>query len=132
MLDRGGGEIVNTASIEGFRARGVRAVYGASKAAIVQFTKSVAAQYGPRGIRCNAVAPGLVLTPAVEGMTPEQVEASQRLYPMPRLCQPEDVANAALFLASDEAGYVNGETLMVEGGASVYMPSTRGEADRRG
>jgi NAD(P)-dependent dehydrogenase (short-subunit alcohol dehydrogenase family) len=58
MLDRGGGSIVNTASIEAFRARGVRAVYGATKAAIVQFTKSVAVQYGPRGIRCNAVAPG--------------------------------------------------------------------------
>ena len=50
---------------------------------------------------------------------------------MPRLCQPEDVANAVLFLASHEAGYVNGETLMVEGGASVYMPSSRGETDRR-
>src|SRR3954447_5254347 len=130
MLERGGGSIVNTASIEGFRARGVRAVYGATKAGIVQFTKSVAVQYGPRGIRCNAVAPGLVLTPAVTGITPEQLEMSQRLYPMPRLCQPEDVANAVLFLASNEAGYVNGETLMVEGGASVYMPSSRGETDR--
>jgi NAD(P)-dependent dehydrogenase (short-subunit alcohol dehydrogenase family) len=131
MLERGGGSIVNTASIEGFRARGVRAVYGATKAGIVQFTKSVAASYGPRGIRCNAVAPGLVLTPAVEGITPAQLEASQRIYPMPRLCQPDDVANAILFLASGEAAYVNGETLMVEGGASVYMPSTRNEADRR-
>jgi NAD(P)-dependent dehydrogenase (short-subunit alcohol dehydrogenase family) len=131
MLERGGGSIVNTASIEGFRARGVRAVYGATKAGIVQFTKSVAAQYGPRGIRCNAVAPGLVLTPAVAGMTAEQVERSQRMYPMPRLCQPDDVANAILFLASGEAGYVNGETLMVEGGASVYIPSTRNEGDGR-
>jgi NAD(P)-dependent dehydrogenase (short-subunit alcohol dehydrogenase family) len=106
-------------------------VYGATKAGIVQFTKSVAVQYGPRGIRCNAVAPGLVLTPAVAGITAEQLEMSQRLYPMPRLCQPEDVANAVMFLASDEAGFVNGETLMVEGGASVYMPSSRGETDRR-
>jgi NAD(P)-dependent dehydrogenase (short-subunit alcohol dehydrogenase family) len=130
MLERGGGSIVNTASIEGFRARGVRAVYGATKAAIVQFTKSMAVQYGPHGIRCNAVAPGLTLTPAVEGITPEQLELSQRLYPMPRLCEPEDVANAVLFLVSADAGYVNGETLMVEGGASIYMPSTRGETDR--
>src|SRR4029077_1590078 len=86
MLARGGGAIVNTASIEAFRARGVRAVYGATKAAIVQFTKSVAVQYGPQGIRCNAVAPGLTLTPAVAGMTPAQVEASRKIYPMPRLC----------------------------------------------
>src|SRR4051794_35739062 len=88
MLERGGGSIVNTASIEGFRARGVRAVYGATKAGIVQFTKSVAAQYGRRGIPCNAVAPGLMLTPAVEGMTPAHLEASQRIYPMPRLASP--------------------------------------------
>ena len=115
------------ASIEGFRARGVRAVYGATKAAIVQFTKSVAVQYGPHGIRCNAVAPGLTLTPAVAGMTPAQMEVSQRLYPRPRLCRPEDVADAVLFLASDEAGYVNGTTLMVEGGASIYIPSSRDE-----
>jgi NAD(P)-dependent dehydrogenase (short-subunit alcohol dehydrogenase family) len=124
MLASGGGSIVNTASIEGFVGRGVRIAYGASKAGVVLLTKGVAAQYGARGIRCNAVAPGLVLTPAVAGMTAEQLELSNRIYPMPRLCQPDDVANAVLFLASDEAGYVNGTTLMVEGGATVYMPST--------
>lgn len=125
MLERGGGAIVNTASIEAFVGRGVRAVYGASKAGVVLFTKGVAAQYGARGIRCNAVAPGLVLTPAVEGLTAEQIEASNRMYPMPRLCKPIDVANAVLFLASDDSGYVNGTTLMVEGGATVFMPSTQ-------
>jgi NAD(P)-dependent dehydrogenase (short-subunit alcohol dehydrogenase family) len=124
MLERGGGAIVNTASIEAFMGRGVRAIYGAAKAGVVLLTKAVAAQYGARGIRCNAVAPGLVLTPAVEGMTPEQVEASYKIYPMPRLCEPKDVANAVLFLASDESGFVNGTTLMVEGGATVFMPST--------
>jgi NAD(P)-dependent dehydrogenase (short-subunit alcohol dehydrogenase family) len=125
MLARGGGSIICTASIEGFVGRGVRAAYGASKAGVVLLTKAVAAQYGSRGIRCNAVAPGLVLTPAVEGMTPEAIEVSQRMYPMPRLCEPEDVANAVLFLASDEAAYVNGATLMVDGGATVYLPSSR-------
>src|SRR5438105_3599130 len=94
LLARGGGSIVNTASIEGFVGRGVRASYGASKAGVVLLTKSVASQYGSRGIRCNAVAPGLVLTPAVEHLTPEQIEASSLIYPMPRLCAPEDVANA--------------------------------------
>ncbi len=83
MLARGGGSIVNTASIEGFVGRGVRAAYGAAKAGVVLFTKAVAGQYGARGIRCNAVAPGLVLTPAVEAITPEQIEASLRIYPMP-------------------------------------------------
>src|SRR6266550_9060484 len=125
MLARGGGSIVNTASIEGFVGRGVRAAYGASKAGVVHLAKSVASQYGSRGIRCNAVAPGLVLTPALQQHyeTPEQIEATLMRYPMPRLCEPEDVANAVLFLASDEAAFINGTTLMVDGGATVYLPS---------
>jgi hypothetical protein len=84
------------------------------------------------GIRCNAVAPGLVLTPAVAGLAPEQREASLRLYPMPRLCAPEDVANVVLFLASEEAAYVNGATVMVDGGATVYMPSIQAEPPANG
>jgi NAD(P)-dependent dehydrogenase (short-subunit alcohol dehydrogenase family) len=123
MLERGSGSIVNTASIDGFMGRGLRAAYGASKAGVVLLTKSVASQYGSRGIRCNAVAPGFVSTPATASITPEARESVSRSYPMPRLCEPEDVANAAVFLASDEAAFVNGTTLMVDGGASIYMPS---------
>ena len=126
LLARGGGSIVNTASVEGIAGRRVRAAYGASKAGVVLLTKSVAAQYGPRGIRCNAVAPGLVLTPALANhYTPEQVEASLGIYPMPRLCEPEDVAQAVLFLASPEAAYINGTTLMVDGGATSYLPTAQ-------
>ena len=134
MLARGGGSIVNTASIEGFVGRGLRAAYGASKAGVVLLTKAVASQYGTRGIRCNAVAPGLVLTPALEHhyTTPERLAASLALYPMPRLCRPEDVANAVLFLASDEAAYINATTLMVDGGATVYMPSAQLAGGRKG
>src|SRR5438128_1024462 len=126
MLARGGGSIVNTASVDGFVGRGMRAAYGASKAGVVLLTKSVASQYGTRGIRCNAVAPGLTLTPgAVDNATPEYIEASLALYPMPRLCTPDDVANAVVFLASDQAAYINAATLMVDGGATVYMASTK-------
>jgi NAD(P)-dependent dehydrogenase (short-subunit alcohol dehydrogenase family) len=126
MLARGGGSIVNTASVDGFVGRGVRAAYGASKAGVVLLTKSVASQYGKRGIRCNAVAPGLTLTPgAVGNATPEYIEASLALYPMPRLCVPEDVAHVVVFLASDEAAYINAATVMVDGGATVYMASTK-------
>src|SRR6266704_2081282 len=89
MLERGGGAIVNTASVDGFVGRGVRAAYGASKAGVVLLTKSVASQYGSRGIRCNAVAPGLVRTPGAElHAPPGYVEAAAKLYPMPRLCRP--------------------------------------------
>ena len=126
MLAGGGGSIVNTASIDGFVGRGVRAAYGACKAGVVLLTKSVASQYGTRGIRCNAVAPGLTLTPgAVNNASEEYVELSLRNYPMPRLCTPEDVAKAVIFLASDDASYVNAETLMVDGGATVYMANAR-------
>ena len=125
ILARGGGSIVNTASIDGVMGRGVRAAYGASKAGVVLLTKSVASQYGARGIRCNAVVPGLVLTPAVANVSREKLELASRSYPMPRLCTPEDVANAVAFLASDEAAFVNGTTLMVDGGASIYMPSSQ-------
>ena len=125
MLAHGGGSIINTASIEAFVGRGVRAAYAASKAGIVSLARSVASQYGSRGIRCNAVAPGLVLTPgALDHASPQQIEASLGIYPMPRLCRPEDVANVVVFLASDEAAYLNGTTVMVDGGATVYMPST--------
>jgi len=125
MLAGGGGSIVNTASVEGVVGRRVRAAYGASKAGVVLLTKSVASQYGPRGIRCNAVAPGLVLTPALaHHYTPEQIEASLAIYPMPRICAPEE-AQAVLFLASDEAAFVNGTTLMVDGGATSYLPTAQ-------
>jgi NAD(P)-dependent dehydrogenase (short-subunit alcohol dehydrogenase family) len=126
LLERGGGSIVNTASIDGFVGRGVRAAYGACKAGVVLLTKSVASQYGTRGIRCNAVAPGLTLTPgAVNNSNSEYIELSLRNYPMPRLCTPEDVAKAVVFLASDDASYINAETLMVDGGATVYMANAR-------
>ena len=126
MLERGGGSIVCTASVDGFVGRGVRAAYGASKAGVVLLTKSVASQYGKAGIRCNAVAPGLTLTPgAVDNATKEYVEAALSSYPMPRFCLPEDVAKAVVFLASDDAAYVNAATLMVDGGATAYLPSAR-------
>ncbi|MDQ2987340.1 MAG: SDR family oxidoreductase [Armatimonadota bacterium] len=124
MLARGGGAIVHTASIEGFVGRGVRPAYGACKAALVHLAKSVASRYGAQGIRCNAVAPGVVLTPSLAPLyeDPARVQSDLKDYAMPRLCTPEDVAKAVVFLVSDQASYVNGATLMVDGGASVYMP----------
>ena len=126
MLERGGGSIVNTASIEAFVGRGVRAAYGASKAGVVLLTKAVAVAVRAARDPLQRRRPGPHLTPALRHhYTPEHIEASLALYPMPRLCRPEDVASAVLFLASDDAAYVNGTTLMVDGGALGFMPTTQ-------
>ena len=124
MLVRGGGAIVHTASIEGFVGRGVRPAYGACKAGLVHLAKSVASRYGAQGIRCNCVAPGLVLTPSLAPLFEDSLRAEAELkdYAMPRLSTPEDIAKAVVFLSSDQASYVNGTTLMADGGASIYMP----------
>lgn len=91
--------------------------YGAGKAAVVYMTRQIAGDYANHGIVCNAVAPGKILTgktgPAI---APAMLAYSQARTPWPRLGRPLDVANAALFLASDEATYITGENLMVDGG----------------
>jgi NAD(P)-dependent dehydrogenase (short-subunit alcohol dehydrogenase family) len=124
MLERGGGVIVNTASGAGLVAELMRPAYGTSKAAVVGFTRNVATQYGKQGIRCVAIAPGLILTPALEAnMPPPALEAMQRHFLTPRLGLPEDVANAVVFLASDRAGFITGVTVAVDGGFSVHTAS---------
>lgn len=126
---RGGGAIVNTASAAGTRGSEYNPAYGAGKAGVIQLTRSVAAMYGTEGIRCNAVCPGLVLTPAAEAaFDPAQRAMFQRQTPSPRLGHPDDIANAVLFLASDESSFVNGQALVVDGGFSMHEPVW---ADRR-
>jgi NAD(P)-dependent dehydrogenase (short-subunit alcohol dehydrogenase family) len=124
LLARGGGAIVNTSSNSAFSGDLSRAAYGASKAGINALTQYVAAQYGMQGIRCNAVSPGLVMTPAADrNLTPEAREIFQLNHLSPRLCLPQDIANAVAFLASDEASFVNGQVLKVDGGMLAHMPT---------
>lgn len=126
---RGGGAIVNTASVAGTRGSEYNPAYGAGKAGVIQLTRAVAAMYGTEGIRCNAVCPGLVLTPAAEAaFAPEQRTMFQRHTPSPRLGRPDDIAYAVLYLASDESSFVNGQALVVDGGFSMHEPVW---ADRR-
>lgn len=111
------GRIVNISSQHGMIRAPNDFAYGVGKAAVVYMTRQIAGDYAEHGIVCNAVAPGKILTgktgPAI---APETLAYSQSRTPWPRLGKPEDVANAALFLASDEASYVTGENLMVDGG----------------
>jgi NAD(P)-dependent dehydrogenase (short-subunit alcohol dehydrogenase family) len=122
MLERGAGVIVNTASVGGLVADSSRAGYGASKAGIIGFTRNVATQYGKQGIRCVAIAPGLIVTPAAASVPPQYIDMMLRHQLTPRLGQPEDVANMVVFLASDRAGFITGVTIPVDGGLTVHAP----------
>jgi NAD(P)-dependent dehydrogenase (short-subunit alcohol dehydrogenase family) len=119
MIAQGGGAIVNTASVAGLVGTHSMPVYGASKHAIVGLTKSAALEYARKNIRINAVCPSVINTPMVQrGFTtfPQFVETTKRLNPMRRLGEPEEVAAAVLWLCSDEASFVNGSALTIDGG----------------
>jgi NAD(P)-dependent dehydrogenase (short-subunit alcohol dehydrogenase family) len=111
------GRIVNVSSQHGMVAAPGSLAYGVSKAGVVYLTRQVAADYAAQGIVCNAVAPGKIVTgkPGPAG-APEALALARSRTPWPRLGTPRDVANAALWLASDEATFVTGENLMVDGG----------------
>ena len=111
------GNILNYSSPVAYRGRSNTGAYTTIKAGIAGLTKVLAGELGPRGIRVNAIAPGSVPTPATEGfVTPEQYEQRARNIPLRRNGTPEDVAQAAAFLLSDEAAFINGAMLAVDGG----------------
>lgn len=115
MIAAGGGKIINTSSVSGVYGNVGQTNYAAAKAAIVGMTKTWAKELGRKGINVNAVAPGFTETDMVKKM-PENVLAQMRsIVPLQRLGTPKDIANAYLFLASDEASYVHGHTLHVDG-----------------
>ncbi|MFW0794658.1 SDR family oxidoreductase [Gordonia sp. CPCC 205515] len=113
-----GGAVVNLASVAGIRSSGVIAAYGASKAALIRLTSELAWELGPNQIRVNAIAPAIVRTKFATDLIAGENEArALKGYPLGRLGEPEDIARAAAFLASDEASWITGETLTVDGGA---------------
>jgi NAD(P)-dependent dehydrogenase (short-subunit alcohol dehydrogenase family) len=123
MAANGGGSIINTASNLGMQGNLGQAAYSASKAAVIQLSRSIATSHGRRGIRCNTVSPGLVMTPAARDNLPPQLHeivAGETLTPY--LGVPEDIANAVAFLASDAARYVTGHNLVVDGGTVAHVP----------
>ncbi|WP_062991889.1 SDR family oxidoreductase [Nocardia anaemiae] len=110
-----GGAVVNVASVAGLRSTGVIAAYGASKAALIRLTDELAWQLGPN-IRVNAVAPGVIKTKFADALYSADEERAASVYPMKRLGAPEDVAQLIGFLVSDEAEWITGETIRVDGG----------------
>jgi NAD(P)-dependent dehydrogenase (short-subunit alcohol dehydrogenase family) len=116
MAASGHGAIVNVTSIQAFRPAPELAHYSAAKAGLEMLTRSAAVELGARGIRVNAVAPGLIWREDLETAWPEGVARYRAASPLGRIGQPEDVADACLFLASDAARWITGTTLVVDGG----------------
>ncbi|MBS1677091.1 MAG: glucose 1-dehydrogenase [Actinobacteria bacterium] len=121
MIERGGGAIVNTSSISAFSAAHGFPVYSASKAGVSSLTQSVATQYGKQGVRCNAVAPGLTLSPRMRAnFDPKQLEGLAAEVLTTRLGEPKDIAGLVAFLASDDAAYVTAQVIAADGGVTAY------------
>jgi NAD(P)-dependent dehydrogenase (short-subunit alcohol dehydrogenase family) len=129
MEKTGGGNIVNMASVHGQLMAARTLVYEAGKSAVIGMTKQMAIDFGPSGIRVNAIGPGHILT---EGLTrlwednPEGLKFFEDQYPVRRAGTPNDIANAVSFLCSDEASFITGHTLMVDGGHTIQLQENFG------
>jgi len=116
MIEQGSGVILNASSIVGLYGNFGQTNYAATKWGVIGMTKSWAKELGSKGVRVNAVAPGFILTPMTEKMPEKVLDMMKEKAPIKRLGYPEDVANAYLFLASDEASFITGAVLSVDGG----------------
>ncbi len=116
MMKRRWGRIINIASVVGIMGNAGQANYSASKAGVIGFTKTMARELASRNVLVNAIAPGFIQTAMTDKLTDEQRDALARNIPLGRLGQPEDIARAALFLASDLADYITGQVIVVDGG----------------
>ena len=122
MIAGGGGSIVNTASNSGTAGDLARIAYGSSKGAIITLTRYVATQHGKQNIRCNSIAPGVVLTEALDKTVPGLKDIIKRHILTPEFGTPDDIAGLVAFLASDEARYITGENISISGGGLVHQP----------
>ena len=119
MMKKRAGSIVNVSSIVGVHGNWGQTNYGASKAGIIGFTKSLARELGSRGVRANVVAPGYVNTRLTDVLPEDAQQAMLANTPLGRLGEPEDIAGAVRFLCSDEAAFITGEVLLVDGGLGM-------------
>jgi NAD(P)-dependent dehydrogenase (short-subunit alcohol dehydrogenase family) len=130
MERRGGGSVICVSSVAGMRGVG-RTAYATAKAGVIGFVRSVAVQLGPKGIRVNAIAPGPVWTPMVEDLGPEAREVRRRSTPLGTEGTGWDIGWGAVYLASDEARWVTGQTLVIDAGLSVTTRGAIGPRDAK-
>lgn len=124
MQKAGGGSIINTTSMAAFASDSVRSGYGASKAGVAQLTKYIATQYGKDNIRCNAIAPGLILTPAAKNNLPQvMLDIFTKYNALPYNGEADDIGYAVIYLASDESKFMTGQVLQIEGGHYIGNPT---------
>ncbi len=119
MLKQRSGKIINISSVVGIRGNAGQVNYSASKAGLIGMTKSVSKELASRGITCNAVAPGFIETDMTAKLPGDVVDEMKKTIPMRRMGQAEDVANTVVFLASENAGYITGQVICVDGGMAV-------------
>lgn len=127
MLENGGGSIINTTSMGGLVGELGKSAYAAAKAGVISLTKSTAVQYGKQNIRCNAIAPGMVLSDTMVENAPESLKKLIDIYTdvkcTPRIGNPVDIANLAVFLGSDESTFITGQVISADGGLLIKNPA---------
>jgi NAD(P)-dependent dehydrogenase (short-subunit alcohol dehydrogenase family) len=124
MIEAGGGAIINIASVHGVLAARRMANYETVKAGIINLTRQVAVDFGHQGVRCNAICPGWIILERQDEWLkahPERIRQAETIYPIGRPGQVRDIANAALFLASEESSFITGHALMVDGGLTAQL-----------
>lgn len=130
MIRQGGGSILFTSSTSAFGGDVAQFSYGASKAMVNWYVKTIATSFGKQNVRCNGIVPGVIQTPAMKAWAnAEMTEAFLKIQQAPRLGEPEDIAALALFLASDEATYLNGGLYFADGGISAPLPFVQLQRD---
>jgi NAD(P)-dependent dehydrogenase (short-subunit alcohol dehydrogenase family) len=124
MIAGGGGSLINTASMAAVYGMTQPTAYATAKSGLFAFSRSVAVQYGAKGIRCNTIAPGMIMTTRAPNWPAKLKDIYTKHTPVPRFGQPEDIGHLAVYLASDESGYVTGQVFEVDGGLGIVAPTT--------
>jgi NAD(P)-dependent dehydrogenase (short-subunit alcohol dehydrogenase family) len=129
MLERGSGSVINMTSDSGIKSDTAHLSYGVSKAAIIMLTYAMATQHGRQGVRCNAIAPGLIVTPIVRQVAGELISLVHLHTPSQELGTPEDIAALCAFLAADESRFINGQIIGCDGGLLAHQPQVADHID---